>query len=58
MHDRKITMFVAAFLAICTMGVMGCTIVILFSGNLVELAMGVLATMASVYAFLDVSKDL
>ena len=58
MHDRSITIVFASMLGLCMLGVMACTLWILFTGSAIEFALGVLACAVSVYAFLDVSNDL
>jgi multisubunit Na+/H+ antiporter MnhE subunit len=58
MHDQKITVLFSALLGFCMLAVMACTVWILFTGNTIELIMGILASAVSVYAFLDVSNDL
>ena len=58
MHDQKITVLFSALLGFCMLGVMACTVWILFTGSAIEFALGVLACAVSVYAFIDVSNDL
>lgn len=58
MHNQKITMIFASILGISMLGVMACTVWLLFTGSAVEFALGILACAVSVYAFLDVSNDL
>lgn len=58
MHNQKITMIFASILGISMLGVMACTLWLLFTGSAIELVMGILASAVSVYAFIDVSNDL
>jgi len=58
MHDQAITLITSVFLALCTLIVMGCTLWLLFMGDTLEFIAGLVASLASVYAFIDVSRDL
>ena len=58
MHDQKITVLFSALLGFCMLAVMACTVWILFTGSAIELALGILGSAVSVYAFIDVSNDL
>ena len=58
MHDRSITIVFASMLGLCMLGVMACTLWILFTGSAIELALGIVGSVVSVYMFIDVSNDL
>ena len=58
MNDRLITLFTSVFLALCALIVMGCTLWLLFMGDTLEFVAGLVASLASVYAFIDVTRDL
>ena len=58
MNDRSITMIFASILGISMLGVMACTVWILFTGSAIELALGIVGSVVSVYMFIDVSNDL
>ena len=51
-------MIFASILGVSMLGVMACTLWLLFTGSAIELVMGILASAVSVYAFIDVSNDL
>ena len=56
--NQKITVLFASMLGLCMLAVMTCTLLLLFTGNGIEFLMGLLASAVSIYAFIDVSKDL
>ena len=56
--NQKITLLFASMLGIGMLAVMSCTLLLLFTGNSIEFLMGLLASAVSIYAFIDVSKDL
>jgi hypothetical protein len=58
MDHQKITVLFASMLGLCMLGVMACTIWILFTGSAIELALGLVASAVSVYMFIDVSRDI
>ena len=58
MNDRFITLIASVFLALCALIVMGCTLWLLVMGDTLEFIAGLLASLASVYAFIDVTRDL
>ena len=58
MHDKTITMAFTVILAIGSLIIMGITMSLLFSGDPLEFAAGFLASITSVYAVFDVSKNL
>lgn len=58
MHDQAITLITSVFLALCTLIIMGCTLWLLFMGDTLEFVAGFIASLASVYAFIDVTRDL
>lgn len=58
MNDRFITLIASVLLALCALIVMGCTLWLLLMGDTLEFVAGLLASLASVYAFIDVTRDL
>ena len=56
--NQKITLLFASMLGLGMLAVMSCTLLLLFTGNSIEFLMGLLASAVSIYAFIDVSKDL
>ena len=56
--NQKITLLFASMLGIGMLAVMSCTLLILFTGTRIEFLMGLIASAVSIYAFIDVSKDL
>jgi len=58
MDHQKITVLFASLLGLCMLGVMACTVWILFTGNAIELAFGMIWSAVSVYIFIDVLRDI
>ena len=58
MDHQKITVLFASMLGLCMLGVMACTVWILFTGSDIEFILGLIGSALSVYMFIDVSRDI
>ena len=58
MDHQKITVLFASLLGLCMLGVMACTVWILFTGSDSEFILGLIGSALSVYMFIDVSRDI
>lgn len=58
MQSNRITVLFASLLGLCMLGVMACTVWILFTGSDIEFILGLIGSAVSVYMFIDVSRDI